>query len=265
MMAMMLEDRAMKALDLYAGAGGVARGLHQAGFDEIVGVDLHPQPNYPFRFLRGDALEYLRTADLSPFDFLWASPPCQRFTALRHAPGTKEHADLITPTRELLRRSGKLYCIENVVGAPLIDPIRLCGSMFGLQAPDGAQLQRHRLFETSFPLIPPTACRHCGPTIGVYGGHLRDRRRPSGANHKSGSDRPREHGFIAMGVPIGAMTLAELSEAIPPAYARYVAEVFLKAARAAVMERIHSEAERLTALHALLPTVGVGMARKGLR
>ena len=221
----------MNALDLYCGAGGATRGLRQAGF-RVVGVDLKHQPNYcGDAFVRADALEHLKNADLDRFDFIWASPPCQRFTALKKAPGAKgdAHRDLIAPTRALLKKSGKPYCIENVVGAPLIDPTTLCGSMFGLQAPDGAGLRRHRLFEASFPLAAPSSCRHgSDPVIGIYGAHVRDRRRPRGRNHRSGSNGPWAHAFIAMGVPVGSMTLAELSEAIPPAYSRFVAENFLR-------------------------------------
>jgi DNA (cytosine-5)-methyltransferase 1 len=216
----------LKALELYCGAGGASRGLQQAGFT-VIGVDLWPQPNScADAFVQADALEYLRTVDLGLFDFIWSSPPCQAHTVLKHAPGTKIHLDLVAPTRKLLIAAGRPYCIENVVGAPLIDPITLCGSMFGLRAPSG-KLRRHRLFETSFPLAAPCACRHRGSTIGIYGSHVRDRRRPSGTNHKSGSNLPWEHVFVAMGIPVGSMTLAELSEAIPPAYARHVAESFL--------------------------------------
>ena len=203
-------------------------GYAQAGFDEIVGVDLYPQANYPFHFIQADPLAYLNTADLSVFDMVHASPPCQKFTSMRHAPGTKKHIDLITSTRPLLQRSGRPFCIENVVGARayLINPVTLCGSMFDLKAPNGAQLQRHRLFEASFPLEPPARCKHGKPTIGIYGAHNRDRRRPQGTNHKSDSNFPWDYGFVAMGVEPGAMTLKELSESIPPAYARHVADAF---------------------------------------
>jgi DNA (cytosine-5)-methyltransferase 1 len=127
----------MRALDLYCCAGGVTRGLQQAGL-YVVGIDRQHQPNYRGdAFVRADALEYLESADLSQFDFIWASPPCQGFTRLRHAPGTKAHPDLITPTRALLVRSGKPYCIENVVGAPLVNPTTPCGTMFGLQTCGG--------------------------------------------------------------------------------------------------------------------------------
>ena len=187
-------------------------GLQQAGF-KVLGVDLRHQPRYCGDiFVRADALEYLATADLSRFAFIWASPPCQKFTRLRHAPGTKEHLDLIAPTREALKRTGKPWVIENVPGAPLIDPTTLCGSMFGLVTPDGAfELRRHRMFEATFALAAPSKCRHLHPVIGVYGGHFRDRRRPHGLNHRSGSSLPWEHGFVAMGAPVGSMTLEELS------------------------------------------------------
>jgi DNA (cytosine-5)-methyltransferase 1 len=192
----------MRALDLFCCAGGATRGLQLAGF-HVTGVDLIRSANYCGDvFVRADALAYLEAADLGAFD-------------------------LIAPTRVLLARSDKPYCIENVVGAPLIDPTTLCGSMFGLRTPDGAELRRHRLFETSFPLATPSGCRHEGPVVGIYGAHVRDRRRPAGLNHCSGSNRPWEHAFIAMGVPTGSMTLAELSEAIPPPYSKWVAEQWL--------------------------------------
>jgi DNA (cytosine-5)-methyltransferase 1 len=216
----------MKALDLYSGAGGATRGLMQAGF-HVVGVDRKPQPNYcGDEFICADVLD-LTPIFLRGFSLIWSSPPCLAHTVMRHAPGTKKHFDLIAPTRELLVHSGKPYCIENVPGAPMLNPIVLCGSMFGLQAPDGAQLRRHRLFETSFPLLTPPCQHGRGTVIGVYGAHVRDRRRAPGFNHRGKSNRPWEHAFIAMDVPIGSMTLAELSQAIPPAYSRFVAAAFL--------------------------------------
>ena len=190
----------MIALDLFCGAGGVARGLKQAGFDEIVGVDIRSQPNYPFRFIQADALalppDFLRT-----FDFIWSSSPCQALSTMRHVHNAKPHLNLIPATRALLEAADRPFTIENVEGARahLRSPTRLCGSMFGLRAPSG-ELRRHRLFEANFELAAPSPCRHCGPTIGIYGAHLRDRRRPTGTNHKSGSNLPWEHGFIAMGV-----------------------------------------------------------------
>ena len=218
----------MRALDLYAGADGASRGLQHAGFD-VVGVDIVSQPRYcGDAFIQADALalsaDFLRT-----FDFVWSSPPCQALSTMRHVHNAKPHLNLIPATRGLLNAAGRPFVIENVSGARahLIDPTCLCGSMFNLRAPSG-ELRRHRLFETSFPLAAPTVCRHRSPTIGIYGAHLRDRRRPTGTNHKSGSNRPWEHGFIAMGVPVGSMTLVELSQALPPIYAAHVAQAFLR-------------------------------------
>ena len=234
---------AMRALDLYCGAGGAARGLKQAGFD-VTGVDILPQPHYcGDRFIRANALD-LPLSFFQTFDFVWSSPPCQAYTTLRHAPGEHRDADLIGPTRTLLIASGKPYCIENVVGAPLINPIMLCGTMFGLETPDQRfELQRHRLFETSFPILAPQ-CQHSGrPVIGIYGGHFRDRRREAGRNHRSGSNIPREHGFAAMGIPLGTMTTAEISDAIPRAYSRYVAQQFLNSRSA---NAVHEHAPRVS-------------------
>jgi DNA (cytosine-5)-methyltransferase 1 len=140
------------ALDLFCGAGGASMGLHRAGF-EVVGVDLHPKPLYPFRFVQGDALS-LSVDFLKDFRFVWASPPCQAFTAYKRRPGhVKPVVSLIPQTRALLRKAGVPYVIENVPGAPLEDPITLCGSMFNLD------VRRHRIFECSFPVVPPS-CNH---------------------------------------------------------------------------------------------------------
>jgi DNA polymerase I-like protein with 3'-5' exonuclease and polymerase domains len=221
--------RQLRALDLYCGAGGVARGLMQAGL-HVTGVDILPQPRYCGDvFVQMDALEYLKTADLSQFDIILASPPCQRYTSIRHAPGKHRDADPVAPTRELLIASGKPYVIENVPGAPLINPVTLCGSMFGLGA-GGWRLERRRLFEASFLLTAPPCQKDDRPVVGLYGGHFRDRRRGKGENHRSGSNVPSELGYRAMGIPFGSMTTAEISDAIPPAYSKHIAEQWLKQA-----------------------------------
>ena len=197
-------NRKLRALDLYCGGGGAARGLMHAGF-HVTGVDILPQKNYcGDAFVQMDALEYLANADLSQFDIIWASPPCQRYTSLRHAPGKHRDADLIAPTRDALIRAGKPWAIENVEEArdELRNPVLLCGSMFGLEThpcPDGWCLQRHRLFETSFPVSAPVCQHDERPVIGIYGGHFRDRRRATGTNHKPDSNVPTELGFRAMG------------------------------------------------------------------
>jgi DNA (cytosine-5)-methyltransferase 1 len=213
-------------LDLYCGAGGVTRGLMQAGF-RVTGVDIVPQPRYPGdAFVLMDAIEYLKTADLSQFNLICASPPCQRYTSIRHAPGKHRDADLVALTRAALIATGKPYVIENVPGAPLIDPVKLSGSMFGLGAV-GWRIERERWFEASFPLVAPPRQKDDRPVVGIYGGHFRDRRRTTGTNHEPNSNVPSELGYQAMGIPFGAMTTAEISDAIPPAYSKYVAAQWL--------------------------------------
>lgn len=211
-------------------------GLHRAWPDaEIVGVDINPQPRYPFTFVRADVLQMevsrdgvfsiREYADRGPAlweyepDFVWASPPCQAHVSLRWMHNAKKHTSLIEPVREMLRRSGVPYVMENVPGAPLINSVRLCGTSFGLGSGD-AELWRHRHFEATFP-IPPIACSHRTRqrVIGVYGGHGRDRRRKT-----NGQDYPTSARREAMG--IDWMTGAELSQAIPPAFSEYIAKQF---------------------------------------
>src|SRR5690242_11265009 len=94
-----------KALDLFCCAGGASEGLRRAGFD-VVGVDIEPQPHYPFPFIQADAM----TLNLQGFDFVWASPPCQAYTLCQRI-RDREHPDLIGPTRDKLNASGIPYCI----------------------------------------------------------------------------------------------------------------------------------------------------------
>lgn len=217
----------LRALDLFCCAGGASMGLHRAGF-EVVGVDIRPQPRYPFEFHQADAL----TFPLDGFDFVWASPPCQAHTAMKTMHNAKKHVDLIPETRARLKASGIPYVIENVVGAPLIDPFMLCGTMFGLGV-ENADLQRHRIFETSFFMWGVPECQHgARATIGVYGGHVRNRKRRTIGIYGEGArdsrrkfdkgvpDFTADQGREAMG--IDWMTLAELSQAIPPAYSEFI-------------------------------------------
>jgi DNA (cytosine-5)-methyltransferase 1 len=213
-------------LDLFCGAGGAAMGYHRAGFDEIVGVDIKPMKRYPFQFVQGDALEYL-AAHGREFDAIHASPPCQAFTALKSMWNAKEHADLVAPTRELLKKIGRPYVIENVPGAPLIRPIMLCGTMFGLGVKN-AELRRHRLFELGFKwgaMIPPCAHYHRGIVCGVYGGHGRDRRRLPARDGLQGF--PHADRAAAMG--IDWMEGNGLSQAIPPAYTEFIGRQLIQA------------------------------------
>jgi DNA (cytosine-5)-methyltransferase 1 len=224
-----------RLLDLFCGAGGAAVGYHRAGF-EVVGVDVAPQPRYPFEFHQADAM----TFPLDGFDVIHASPPCQAFTSLRAMHNARPHADLLTPTRGRLVGWGGPYVIENVPGAPVRDPIMLCGSMFGLGVED-AELRRHRLFEVNPPLLLTPRCQHgTRDTIGIYGGHVRNRRRTIGIYGEGVRDSVRkfdkgvpdftiEQGREAMGITW--MTTAELSQAIPPAYTEFIGLELLRALR----------------------------------
>lgn len=226
-----------KALDLFSGAGGAGFGLYLAGFD-VVGVDHKPQLRYPafhdaphakhFTFHQADAL----TFPLEGFDFIWASPPCQAHTSMKTMHNAKEHANLIPEVRAALIRRAIPYVIENVEGAPLYGPILLCGTMFNLGCED-AELRRHRLFECSFPMLFPE-CRHgqrAAATVGVYGGHLRNRKRTIGIYGEGVRDSVRkvDRGVEDFNVHQGReamdidwMTLAELCQAIPPAYSEFI-------------------------------------------
>lgn len=199
----------MRVLDLFCGAGGAAMGLHQAWPDaEIVGVDIKPQPRYPFVFVQGDAMTY----PLEGFDFVWASPPCQRYTQmLNHGQTPRDkHPDLIEPTRK--RMNGIPWVIENVAGSPLLSPVMLCGEMFKLR------VMRHRLFESSWPLMQP---HH--PPHHKEGGI---RKRGDGGYYFRvyGHETGKAQWGDAMG--INWMRSLELAQAIPPAYSRYIAEQF---------------------------------------
>lgn len=232
-----------KMLDLFCCAGGAGMGYHRAGF-EVFGVDIESQPRYPFAFHQGDVLDVLArliagdgiefaaagrdsiTLRLADFAIVHASPPCQIFSASSNA-HSKEHVDLLTPTRPLLIDTGLPYIIENVERAPLLDPVLLCATMFGLRAPDvdgvELQLQRHRLFETSFPVaLAPTPCAHDGaPIAGVYGGSRH--RKPE---HRDGRRRGGYTPSLSVRAQIMGIdwmcTEHELNQAIPPAYTEWL-------------------------------------------
>jgi DNA (cytosine-5)-methyltransferase 1 len=207
----------MIALDLFCGAGGAAKGIYNAGFETVVGVDNAHQPNYPYEFYEMDAIDFMADG-LDEFDFIWASPPCQAYSwssALRRNEG-KEYADLVELTRFHLELSGKPYIIENVVGAPLINPVRLCGTMF----PE-LKVFRHRLFESNVPLKVEMECAH-------QGHEAKKRRQDSGdyftvAGHWVGTTAEWSD---AMG--IDWMVKSELAQAIPPVYSEYLVKQVIK-------------------------------------
>lgn len=205
--------RKLRALDLFCCAGGAGMGLHRAGF-EVVGVDIKNQPRYPFEFHQGDAL----TFDVTGFDFIWASPPCQKFSDLAKRNGNADAwPDLIDPIRQKLLRSGLPFAIENVDGAPLIDPVVLCGTMF-----PGLRVLRHRGFEANYPITPPAHGRH--PLVFTH-----DKRKShygkldqdtSFVQVTGGGNCSTKNAALAMG--IDWMTKNELNEAIPPAYSEFI-------------------------------------------
>ena len=208
----------MKLLDLYCKAGGASKGYQLAGF-EVVGVDIKKQKRYPFEFIQADCLELMKDMEfLKSFDVIAASPPCQTHSItqhLRNAQGrSTDKVDLIPQTRQALIASGKPYVIENVPGAPLIEPIQMCGSYFGLK------VRRHRRFESNLPLVG-SPCKHKeqGKPVGVYGS-MRDEI-PKGGHTAKTIEEARE----AMG--IDWMIWGELVEAIPPIYTKEIGKQLL--------------------------------------
>ncbi len=212
-------------LDLFCGAGGATKGYQRAGF-HVIGVDINPQPHYVGdEFHQADALEFLGEAldKFYPFNFadaIHASPPCQRYstTASLH---DNEYPDLIAPVRRLLEIAGEdvPYVIENVIGSPLKNPFKLCGSSFGLN------VWRHRVFETNWDIgmMPPCSHREFPAPIDVTGtGSRRIYDRLDGAGGNSRKPRNLTEAGEAMG--IGWMSRVELSKAIPPAYTRFIGE-----------------------------------------
>jgi DNA (cytosine-5)-methyltransferase 1 len=209
----------LRAIDLFCCAGGATKGLQRAGY-HVTGVDLTRHKRYcGDDFIQADAL----TVDLSGYDFIWASPPCQGYTALRHAPGTKGAPLLIEQVRARLEASGVPWVIENVEEAAWAMPgaITLCGSMFNLGA-QGCRLQRHRLFQASFPVTQLVCCHDTRPVMGVYGGHARKRAASAGGRGTRDVWEGGHKAAASQAMGIDWMTLGELSEAIPPAYSEFI-------------------------------------------
>lgn len=217
-----------RLLDAFSCAGGAGMGYYRAGFD-VVGVDIVPQKNYPFEFHQGDAIEFIRDRG-HEFDAVHTSPPCQLYSITKHA-HTAEHPDLLDPTREALIATGLPYVIENVEGAPLHNPLTLCGTEFGLRTLDddgvALALRRHRLFESNIWLMGAGGCAHDDTQVaGVYGG----------SRHRTIADRDnpaRRGGYTPAGrisgdlLGIDWMTQRELTQAIPPVYTEYIGHQLL--------------------------------------
>lgn len=190
-------------------------GYHRAGF-EVVGVDIEPQPHYPFEFVQADALSF----PLDGFDAIHASPPCQAYSALSSLHDT-EYPDLYQQVRELLIATGRPWVIENVIGAPYRSGIVLCGSMF---PPPLNRIRRHRNFESSHLMMPPPCQHRDQPAlVGIYGAS--DGSYPEGFKHPGKKRGPRQATTIeareVMGMP-WAVQRGELTQAIPPAYTEWI-------------------------------------------
>jgi DNA (cytosine-5)-methyltransferase 1 len=203
-------------LDLFCGAGGAARGYQLAGF-HVTGVDIRPQPRYcGDMFVQADALTY----PLDGFDVIHASPPCQAYSLANNIHGRADHPMLVAQVRQRLLDNGFPYVIENVPGAPLRDPYLLCGRAFGLG------VKRHRLFETTAPLlVPPCPRGHPGDWVLVFGHTVLERSAQVGRTAKDGPRFRRRHLGVEVGreaMGIDWMTRDELSEAIPPAYTEHI-------------------------------------------
>ena len=233
----------MKLLDLFCCEGGAAQGYADAGF-EVTGVDLQGKyaKRYPFRFIQGDAIEYLKNHG-HEYDVIHASPPCQAYSVTKNAHG-KKHPKLIELVREVLDVIGKPYVIENVVGAPLLNPILLCGRMFNLSAidDDGQMLvlDRHRLFETNLPIKPLEHLPHDRKlqVAGSYGGARRD---------KVEAKLIRKGGYVPSKavqeklLGIDWMTQYGLFQSIPPVYTEWLGKEIRDAIVAVELEKATSE------------------------
>jgi DNA (cytosine-5)-methyltransferase 1 len=224
----------MKLLDLFCGEGGAAMGYHQAGFEEITGIDHHPMKRYPFDFVRADAMEYLAEHG-HEYDLIHASPPCQAYSiaAKRMVNQGKVYPDLIEETRRGLRKTGKPYVIENVPGAPLISPVMLCGSMFGLG------VLRHRLFEINpeiLIMVPP--CRH-GSVMPMWWNKRREELKKGKVYEYitvAGRSFLMSEAKEAMG--IDWMTRVGISQAIPPIYTKFIGKQLVKLLEARECQKI---------------------------
>jgi DNA (cytosine-5)-methyltransferase 1 len=219
-----------RLLDLFCGEGGAGAGYHRAGF-EVVGVDIHPQPNYPFKFWRFDALEILARHTLakyglsaheraaSRYDAIHASPPCQAYTTMSNRHGSN-YPMLIADVRALLEATGLAYVIENVAGArrELRDPLRLTGEMFGLG------VHRPRLFETNWPLMGVLAPSRQPDPVAVYGKNDQRRlwTRADGSELRAAT---LEEARAAMEMPWASWDGCR--EAIPPAYTEFIGHQLL--------------------------------------
>lgn len=206
----------MIVLDTFCKAGGSSKGWVDAGY-EVVGVDIEPQPHYPYEFHLGDAIEFIYKYG-SEFFIVYGGPPCQRYSSITRTAGTSSnHPDLIAPTRKAMQSTGRPYIIENVPGAPLINPIMLCGTMFGILE------IRHRYFECNPAInVSPPPCNHHRPVVK----HGRPPDRTKHFHGITGHFSDVEWAREIRGTPW--MNQEELAEAIPPHYTKWLGKHILE-------------------------------------
>jgi len=203
-----------KLLDLFCGAGGAAMGYHRAGF-EVVGVDINPQPHYPFEFHQADAL----TFPLDGYDAYHASPPCQAYSrAFSPLVGyRKEHPDLVAPTRDYLKATGKPFVLENVPGAPMLNYIKLNGTMFGLKTKKERWFELHGFEIWLMPApLNTRGMIKSGKLVGIVG-H---------SNYANEIIANKENLAAAYSID-WKMNRHELRQAIPPAYTEYIGKYLM--------------------------------------
>jgi len=208
----------MKLLDLYCCGGGAGHGYENAGYD-VTGIDNEPQPKHRGKIIIADAIEYLKL-HFQEYDIIHASPPCQKYSmsSMQFRKAGKEYVDLIEITRNELIKTGKPYIIENVPGAPLNNPIELCGAMFGMRT------YRHRLFESNMPIKAPEHPKHKNPNAKM-GRKAKEHEHIQYVGHFSGVKEVQEMtGLHWLGQ-------YELAQSIPPQYTEYLGNqirLFLK-------------------------------------
>ena len=218
----------MKALDLFCGGGGAAIGMLQAGFDEVVGIDIAPHPNYPGTFIQADI--HHMPVDVLDFDFVWASPPCQKFSVARKSTSRQPATNLIPVSRQAFK-AHPFTVIENVPRAPIRPDVILSGPSVGLQ-----KIIRVRHFETSFFMMYPTCQKLSDPkkrmNAEVYTitkslrakNHFYPRKR-KGLRGELGIDEAKD----AMGIPLKyRMTKEEIGESVPPPYSKFIADYVIE-------------------------------------
>jgi DNA (cytosine-5)-methyltransferase 1 len=207
-------------LDLFCGAGGAAMGYHRAGF-EVVGVDINPQPHYPFEFHQADAMTY----PLDGFDAIHASPPCHDHSMSKNSAGLDGTGWMLQATLDRLAAASVPWIVENVEGAVMPSAFVVCGASFGLGA-SGMDLPRHRVFQTSWPMLAHPCSHRPGKTMGVYG-------HGTNAWHREKLGRNLTVAEMREAMGIDWTTRDELVQAIPPAMTEWIGAQLLRAIEAA--------------------------------